>query len=103
MIKRRDGHALWYVIVARNSFVRPARKREGDSGQSGHSAVLLVVTHSNLESRFSSVGYAVPFPIKDLYVAVAAVVLFLPVTVLVHTIVVHVLKLVRGKNKVKAN
>jgi hypothetical protein len=41
-------------------------------------------------------GYPVPFPTKDLYIAVAAVALFLPVTVLAHTIVVKVLSVVRG-------
>ena len=48
---------------------------------------------SNMEGPYTLFGYPVPFPTKDLYIAVAAVALFLPATVCAHRLVSAILGL----------
>ncbi len=51
-----------------------------------------------MEGPYTLLGYTVPFPTKDLYIAVAAVALFLPATVCAHRLVSAILGLFLNKN-----
>ena len=52
-----------------------------------------------MEGPYTLFGYTVPFPTKDLYISVAAVALFLPVTVFLHWTVSSILGLLRRDTK----
>jgi hypothetical protein len=51
----------------------------------------------NSQESYSLFGYDIPFPTKDLYIAVIAVAGFLPATVLVHFLVSRALALLKPK------
>ena len=55
---------------------------------------MLVV--SGAQEEYTLWGYNIPFPRKDLYVALGAVFGFLPITVLVHTLLTRLYAAVRG-------
>lgn len=52
-----------------------------------------------MEGPYTLLGYTVPFPTKDLYIAVTAVALFLPVTVCLHWIVSSILGIFKRDTK----
>lgn len=46
-------------------------------------------------------GYDIPFPRRDLFIALAAVIGFLPITVILHTLVTTVYRLIAGDRRTK--
>lgn len=52
-----------------------------------------------MEGPYTLLGYTVPFPTKDIYIAVAAVALFLPATVCAHRLVSAILGLLNKNAK----